>query len=883
MLQRNMVQEGVLAQRVEPVIIKKNVSAAPMTAARSATTVPAGVGAVRSQPQHSSDNVYKQAEVSNALDAYTPQQNRDEIIGQSLDSRAQSVPQEKKVTPAKQPYEKSTEEEEGKTISDNVPIKFSGEIRLSGGVTSDDFIWKEANADKVGIPHEKNWRYLWGPQKYNTYDEKIYDRLRLGMTSTFKGPFNAGADFTIDPWTFIGTRDVRVYSTTGTDYVDMTLKYWSNTRRTIDEVYRSNTGNIIRLSEIKVIDNKTTPYTPLGLPPPDWGTLYNGIPVGEIDRTYRPLRKLYTDYTKENFKLHVFPISDQYEALTFDDPLRLSNNHVYWEESPWLDTYDPSRTFDRLHDPLKVGRWNRRYSFYTRDSSDDYPHRLTFLRGASFTGELGPFTFDATTATPLYLWGDYEHADSVESAMRLQYPMTEELKFGLLYTNKLGIASKSIEAVNNVWGADASYEFMPYTTLAAEFAGSTLSVDEINGVETSFSGLAGAFGLKFNEPKEISSGFYRGKVFAAYMDKDFYPGLSNYRYTRRDDPFWGRNVVFSDLKPDDEQLIWGDGMDRGRFAVGAGGAVKVLNNKLDTRLDVRNVTNDDGDHIETVTRLESTYAITHGLTSKILAYYQYLPKTTKGVDPLIYTKTIYGLTDYYSDDDSHPLNSDVAADKDPSVGSFGAGLQYDFTPQISAEGIYQRTNDPMDFPRSLLNENFVTDTFSDGVWYDQVVPFLYQQKLFGVPPYKYYNIFKSKITVWAIPEQLKFRLSFTKNENKMATGIDENITHIGFEADYTLNKKWNFWFKYIYSELFDLTSKLQDLSATPAINRDKDYYYNGHNNFFVGLRYTFRKDETLTLLYGEFVGYDDEYLDSNWTLSALDTQHIFRIFYKKEF
>ena len=41
-------------------------------------------------------------------------------------------------------------------------FKISGEVRLGVGLTSEDVIWKDANSDKIGVPKEKNWRYLWG-------------------------------------------------------------------------------------------------------------------------------------------------------------------------------------------------------------------------------------------------------------------------------------------------------------------------------------------------------------------------------------------------------------------------------------------------------------------------------------------------------------------------------------------------------------------------------------------------------------------------------------------------------------------------------------------------------------------------------------------------
>ena len=60
-------------------------------------------------------------------------------------------------------------------------------------------------------------------------------------------------------------------------------------------------------------------------------------------------------------------------------------------------------------------------------------------------------------------------------------------------------------------------------------------------------------------------------------------------------------------------------------------------------------------------------------------------------------------------------------------------------------------------------------------------------------------------------------------------------------------------------------------------------FYEGHHNVFFGAEYKLRKDETFNLLFGEFVGYKDSYQQVNWSLSALDTQHIIRLFYRRKF
>lgn len=86
--------------------------------------------------------------------------------------------------------------------------------------------------------------------------------------------------------------------------------------------------------------------------------------------------------------------------------------------------------------------------------------------------------------------------------------------------------------------------------------------------------------------------------------------------------------------------------------------------------------------------------------------------------------------------------------------------------------------------------------------------------------------------------------------------------------------KWTFWLKYIYSKLIDVYKQNKYQSTD---------FFEGHHNVFFGSEYRINKDEAFTFLYGEFVGYNDPYEQTNWTLSALDTQHIFRLFYKRKF
>jgi hypothetical protein len=56
--------------------------------------------------------------------------------------------------------------------------RISVEYRISTGIYSgEDVKWCEADADKA----EWNWRYTYGKDRYNTFDPRIYNRLKVNF------------------------------------------------------------------------------------------------------------------------------------------------------------------------------------------------------------------------------------------------------------------------------------------------------------------------------------------------------------------------------------------------------------------------------------------------------------------------------------------------------------------------------------------------------------------------------------------------------------------------------------------------------------------------------------------------------------------------------
>jgi hypothetical protein len=758
-------------------------------------------------------------------------------------------------------------------INENIaPSTMSGEYRIAFGVTSDDFIWKDANADYQNMPGVANWRYLYGKDRHNTYDKAIYSRLKVDFDAHLTDAISGFGQMVIDPWTFVGKK--RVYATgTGGDNLQIDYKYWSGSRSTINETYRTDKGDIVHVDENKVKKDKTSPASYSGLD--DWGDNTFNIPEIEIDRMYVPFRKLWVEYDQEPYKMKAFAMAGQEEALTSSDPMRLSNNKVWWEESAWLDRYDASRVFSRAGNPVKKGQWISDLSYMARDSEDT---RLTFLRGASFDASFNNgTTIKAVAAAPRNLWDTYEQASSVPAAIEVRTPLTDKLTLGGLYTFKGGIYKQSLEAMNNLGAVDGSYKVFDNTELFGQFAASNMRVKEANDYKNHYTGYAGSLGIKNQGTLTAVTGGagdrYEARAMFASMNDKFYPGLSDYGLTRKEFEY-AKHIYFDDLNPENLGCMFGDGMDVGRNAFNLNAKAEFPESGIDTRFDFRTVYNNSNDHIEDVYRLEGTYKPTNKLTLKGLGFYKHLPKTQAGIDPLINAKSYYSsFTSYFTYEDVWLKNPAVEAGKDPSIGAFSGGLRYDFTDYFTGEGVYERTNDPKDNPRGILNTEWVEDFSQDGIVWDKIVPSLYSQESFGVPPYKYYNIFKTRFMYQPF-DPLKITLRYTYNENKYAMTIDDNATSQGIEVEYKPCPRTTIGFLYQYTRQRDLYKE---------IVANEGYNFDGHHNIFTAFDYQINQDQHLRIMYGAYVGYDYNYAEEHNDINALDTRHIVRFSYTGKF
>ena len=81
-------------------------------------------------------------------------------------------------------------------------------------------------------------------------------------------------------------------------------------------------------------------------------------------------------------------------------------------------------------------------------------------------------------------------------------------------------------------------------------------------------GVAAKAGFDYDAAKEKTSGLYASEIYLAHMDYNFYPGLSNYRYTRNDEPTFSRHIYFSEMKERQSLNLgrwYGSGQECGGF------------------------------------------------------------------------------------------------------------------------------------------------------------------------------------------------------------------------------------------------------------------------------------------------------------------------------
>ena len=767
-------------------------------------------------------------------------------------------------------------------------IEIRGDYQLSFGVEKGDVYWKRANYDL----NEENWRTLSGAglNNYeNSYDPAIFSKLQFTVETKKEEGLGFHFNMDISPWSFIGKSNKILLRGAGGDRAEVELKYSSNTGYTLAEtIYTLDNGDAFSLPEIKVVRSRILPVNITSL----FANIFS-LPELEIHREFWPFREIWVDYNQGPLSLRIFPVALHSQAYTSDDILGLSNHKTYWEESPWLDYWNPGH-YNSGGGDFFPGYWDDALTWIAKDSSGTF---LGNLRGFTLSLASDLTNLDVSFSSPKHLWQDYDEFDTYNGAVRLKHRLSENFQIGSTYTTKIGFKEDKLDATIHSWGVDFTYGFSGNSKMALEVASSKAVSDKASGYKTDrrgnalklryvFSSQEDIFDKNFYEivlPQDSTQPFWRGMVELAHMDEGFRTGLSNYKETK-DDSYWSRHIYFR--KPFDyyytglygPSLSWediepykiGDGIDYGRDVIRLRYEFKnLLGSSLDGLLDVRNIHSTEGKFIENVTHLEATYRLNERLKFRLLGIHHKLPHTKANQDPFLVNED---TGDYLS-------NTQIKDGQDPSLKTVSLGTEYEILPKISLSFVWEHSNDTTlafdNFPRGLLTWSSFTTYTEEGYIFRKLIQGLNHPGVFPLPPYPYFDIFKVGLRLSPL-ENLEIYLDWTKNEYGWAQGIDDNVNHIGLELAYQPLKNLGFYLRYTYSKMYDYS----ELNDNQGANEDS------HHNFFSEVRFSPWEDNEFILQYG--VGSVTPIGVSigspfGGSLPVLDTQHIFRVYYRRKF
>ncbi len=785
-------------------------------------------------------------------------------------------------------------------------FKISGDVRAAMGIDSGgNAIFDRANADL----NEKNYRILSSSglnKNLNTYDPAIFSRLKVVMDAAVASSVvSFHLNLVTDPWSYTGKSNAQLIHTPWGDSVKVQYLTWGNSPYTVNSIVRGlSLGDSFALAEVKTHGHMVPAVHGL---PGNFSNQYGqtdilNIPAAHIDYSFQPVREAWVDIKpNDEFKLHIFPMGYEDQALTTDDPLRLSNNMQWWAESPWIDGWQQGN-FNAGARPVSFykGQWDKTLAYFTKDSDGQ---RLTSLRGVSLQAKpTDETTLDATIAIPKTIWQNYDDMSALAGAARLKQFIGDLFYIGAVGGMHEGYNNnKQTDAENYVGGVDSGVMLFKDLKFNAEFAQSKSIYDETSPFYTTkYSGKAYFVSLTtVSNPDEIDvlrkdyfglnpvnekESFYKSTVYFARMDQNFESSLSDYHGTRGDS-YWDDHLTFY---PSDYRYLpgvapglseydllpfgIGNGIDYGRSVISWRGDINAMEGKLKGTADVRHVTDNRGDNIETVSRILGTYKATDRLTTKALLLWNALPKTTAGVDPFI-----------AEDSTAAPYlaNTAVVGGKDPSTKTGSLGARYSLTDWAAINGVWEYTNDinlsTDDFPQGDLNSAYFQNYTQNGRIYEESVPFLYDQSFFHQAPYPYYNIFKSGLEVNPT-DQWHVYLDYTRNANQFAGNIDDNMNHYGIESSYLLTPKIGFFARYTLAQGFDPNRLVNNRSLE----------YRVYNNFFFEARMALPHHALLSIQYGVGPSYNIATSTSNpglafYATSVLQTQHIVRIVFDKKF
>ena len=786
---------------------------------------------------------------------------------------------EEETQPDKAPAAKAS----ASKASDSNRVKITGTYRLAGGYRHGEGVINDANANlnqfELQGPQSD---YIFGERQNNTYDPAIYSQQVVNVELSPTDQWNIYGQVVNDPWSLTGTTGTQFQTSAPNPAINMryNLLYFGAPDATIRQVYRNNIGDRYNFPAIDVHDGQLKPQVVEGFDDFD-GVPGNGrgipfnIPARDVNFEYQPIRKLWVDYKQDQWKLRLFALADESQALTTDDPLGLSNHKDYWQQSPWLDQYVPVQYFsDRS---LKRGYYSDAISFNARDSDGN---RLVLLKGVAYEGNFGQTSLNATVAAPQSPWeSKYFEPNNVSTVVRLKHQATDKLMLGGTYVLRTGLVGTSVADVRQIESMDTEYHVNGNDVLKAQIALSNADLDKLTNesINQERNGYAFTLAGERSVPNQ-HNGRSTFELSYTQMDENFLPLLSKY-FNTRDDQFWANRINFDD-RPDLEATRLGDGIDINRAVLRFQWKEKRFSDKFYNLFDARNVHKTKNTaYVETVVRDEVTVKVTRKLTARGLFRWRGVPATTFGVEPT--------YTGYYNPDDDIDLtnftvqNVSVLADKDADQFTYSAGLSYDLTPTVKLEGIGEVSNAIPDFPRGLLHDFFRnTNERVDGILEDRVQLFLYDQRQLGAaPPYDYFTVWKERV-VYRPQENLKITLHATQNSYKFAGGLDDTINHQGVSAAFMYSKKLSFFADYTHSMQIDVPKFVASSFANKS--------FDSHHNLYFSVDYRIDKSKLLTAEYGVYgIGANglrqNSYSPSSFTLPTIDTEHLLRLYLTGEF
>lgn len=830
------------------------------------------------------------------LDKVLADEAADEEAAAVAEERSPEAAQEAVSTPAESAPAKVTEEagmtteewirgnEEEAAMRSRTQV--TGRYRMAAGVGRNrTFSINDSNPDL----QDRDYHYLFGERLNNTFDPAIYSQYQVDVESELSKNLLFYTQISADPWSYVGhtgeqtIKDSNVLSQGRVTYVH---KYWGPNNSNIPQSLRASNRDILGIPENEIDSGHTEYIKTSGHH--DFFSTYE-FPEQDIDFEFRPIRKGWIDYKEDTWKFRFFPLADQNQAMTTDDPLGLSNTKDFWQNSAWLDQWVPHQLFvdntpgNNTRRAIRRGHYSDEESFYAKDSAGNY---LTLLRGMAYEYDNGQTYLGAMVASRFGLWDQYSDFNNVPAVIRGKHFLTQNWMIGGLYTYRAGLVDGEVDALNQVFSFDSKYFLDKGTFLYGQVATSVNSLDRLSEFESDHQGQAYRTGFEWLVPHhESSTTTIRGNF--SWMDTKFQPTLSNYS-SLRDDEFWGNYITFTEIPHAVEPFKIGSGLDRGRYVARLNAETIAPEFRVANLFDMRHVRRTDSNSfVEHVFRDEFVYNVTPKFKTKVFGRLHYLPETESDVEPFLGSFVPAGEDDPALLYDVKLQNTDIDAGLDPSRKTFGIGGQYKPRQQWTFEGSISRTNDIPDFSRGLQNDVFVNNSIRDpenpNLWLDRIQPFLYGQSHYSLPDYDYFSIFKERI-IYRPDPRLQFVFHAAQNSYELWAPIDENVNHQGLSMDYQINNRWSVFADYSHSMVVDVP-RFIDTGFT-------EYNYDSHHNVYGVLKYRVNSQTFLLMEYGVFgkTFYEGSealpvspFAVTTFSLPTIDTEHLFRLSLEGEF